>query len=235
MLLDGGPRAALSDSVSDSSVRLAGDSSVRLAPIWNVPTETVDVLKFYNKTTPPNEAKTDTLGHTKNKNDPGARWWWFENDLGEVIKDKKRIKEITNAARDYFNQMAAEGGPMPASWEFHASARHKEAFNAMMEEKFPELRLCAGHWKAIQCAIICYSGWKHHRKNLWSATKTEDADVKMEAPVVVAPAVVPEEEAPSASSKSKGKRRADLEDLNEEGRAAKKTDSRIPMAIPNPL
>ena len=95
---------------------------------------------------------------------------YIEYEDGMVV-DGFRAAEIRRYARSLWVQMALES-KLPRTWS-EADARSLATYNQSMGQRFPELRLCAGDWKANLVATDNYPSWRHNwlKKNSRDASK----------------------------------------------------------------
>ncbi len=84
---------------------------------------------------------------------------YIEYEDGMVV-DGFRAAEIRRYARSLWVQMALES-KLPRTWS-EADARSLATYNQSMGQRFPELRLCAGDWKANLVATDNYPSWRHN-------------------------------------------------------------------------
>ncbi|KAL1739786.1 hypothetical protein HDZ31DRAFT_14500, partial [Schizophyllum fasciatum] len=96
---------------------------------------------------------------------------FLENKDGECIEERRHLMlEVLYAA---WYELLHAPGLLPSTWG-KASYNVRVYVWATLEAAFPELRLCAVHWKAQKLATLNYSWW--HTKNV----KAQKQNIKNE-------------------------------------------------------
>lgn len=159
-------------SGAGGSARNAGPPAASfVAPVWDVPQNIQDKLKYYKKdigmaTLKKAMAKNDLTdaGASKKKSDSGARTVIMEDEDGNPLP-LREIREIRATCRGLFNQMAVDlRGAIPPLYQAHMPHNYKEHFVAVVEEKHKSMRLSEDHYKPIQVLTYAYTGWYSKRK-----------------------------------------------------------------------
>lgn len=81
---------------------------------------------------------------------------YLEDENGDEIPKAKR-NEARSVAKGFFNYLLREGKAPPA-WG-KAGIDIQNEYLHLMEGRFPFLRLCDNHWKAMRIATNSYSQW----------------------------------------------------------------------------
>jgi hypothetical protein len=98
---------------------------------------------------------------------------FVENDQGQPI-DGRRASAIRSLANNVFQQLKNHGSA-PSTWS-QAGNDIKKHYNSEMETQFPELQLCADHWKAQSIATLTYPSWhSNHCGSGRGSSKPEDS------------------------------------------------------------
>jgi hypothetical protein len=100
---------------------------------------------------------------------------YIENENGDVV-DGYRASSIRQIAYRIFHQLDAYG-VAPKSWGVAGLQVTKQFYNEM-DTQIPEMRLCAGHWKAEYLATHIYPSWysSHVKRNANTKLEPEDDD-----------------------------------------------------------
>ncbi|PCH43348.1 hypothetical protein WOLCODRAFT_159387 [Wolfiporia cocos MD-104 SS10] len=93
----------------------------------------------------------------------GKKKWnsCLENNDGTPFSSA-RIGSVAKLCREVFRDLLARG-LAPANWT-RACKEGRDELRRRLEEEFPEIGLCEGHWKAETCAKGVYPPWK--QKNM---------------------------------------------------------------------
>lgn len=115
------------------------------------------------------KAKTSSDGR---KYTPSA--FLFVEDEDGVFPTEEEVSSIKAYASDAYFDIARQGLAPQEGWST-AGLRAKNLFRSLMEEKFPNLRLCSGGWKTDWIATYTYPNWKtsHGHKFLAPVVKPE--------------------------------------------------------------
>jgi len=115
-------------------------------------------------------------GKTRISSGENVTLGYVEDENGNSI-DGYRVSQITSLTREIWMHLRNKG-LAPEAWSKGSLPVHNY-YRSEMYKRFPELRLCEGHWKADFIATNSYSGWyrthvkitndKHER-----TCKTED-------------------------------------------------------------
>lgn len=138
---------------------------------------------------------------------------YVENEDGDVISGF-RVKTILKFAHSVFFQLR-DHNKHPKTWGA-AGVDVVRAFYEEMERQFPELALCADHWKAQYIATKNYSSWYSTHGKL--PTVKVEAESNSSDTTSIGP-----------TAKSHGKRRAD-----EDFRATSKKLKSEPQPVQDP-
>lgn len=81
---------------------------------------------------------------------------------------KYLVKGIRSTARKIWNELYRRPGGYVATTFKRNSHAFKSDFVATIEEIYPCLKLCCGHWKALQIGVAAYSYWykRHGRRDI---------------------------------------------------------------------
>ena len=85
---------------------------------------------------------------------------FLEDEFGRPIP-KGVQKSLCGDAAAFWEDMI-RAGEMPTTFYKTGLARREE-FRALLEHKYPWLRLCEGHWKVYQLWVNYFPGWKSNR------------------------------------------------------------------------
>ena len=81
---------------------------------------------------------------------------------GDVIS-VDRVTDYCKTCRAIWHELVKQDN-VPHTWGI-ASIAARDAYRSEMEARYPELQLCARHWKVDQIVMQTYSDW--HRSWIW--------------------------------------------------------------------
>lgn len=92
-------------------------------------------------------------------------WGFVENEAGKIVSES-RIARIRAWVMHYIYELERTHGldNMPPTWDHSAPLSWREELIARLEEAFPEVGFCDGHYKARLIIIAMYIQWKKTKK-----------------------------------------------------------------------
>ncbi|KAJ6472301.1 hypothetical protein C8R47DRAFT_1295676 [Mycena vitilis] len=147
------------------------------------------------------------------------------------------ITAVRKAAREAFATIL-DDGMAPSSWS-HASSKATAVVRSELLHQFPDIRLCANHWKVDKVATEVYSQWSRSRKAEIQAQpvlQKRKADASTSAPAPPSKRAKhdddPEPKKKSSSRKSKKSGSGDVPAPNAPAPAPAPTPTPVPTSVP---
>lgn len=106
----------------------------------------------------------------------------YIGDEEGIPVDGHRATAIRNVANQIFFQLLKQG-IAPVKWG-QAGAGIRQWYNTEMDHQFPEMRLCAGNWKAENLATAIYPSWYTSHCRLPKLAEVKVEETQDQSPVL---------------------------------------------------